>query len=116
MCRLILTRFSLFLFSLALLVTGALAQGTSGNLTGVITDPTGAVIPDVVVQLLNPVSGYERTTKTDATGTYHFYNIPYNGYRVVLKKSGFNPSSRSIEITAAVPVTLTFQLGVETSS
>ncbi len=116
MCTPILTRFSLFLFSLALLVTGALAQGTSGNLTGVITDPTGAVIPDVVVQLLNPVSGYERTTKTDATGTYHFYNIPYNPYRIVLKKPGFNASTRAVDITSGVPVTVSIQLGLETSS
>src|SRR5579871_641993 len=116
MRRLILTRFLLFLVSVALLVTGALAQGTSGNLTGVITDPTGAVIPDVVVQLLNPVSGYERTTKTDATGTYHFYNIPYNPYRIVLKKSGFNASTRAVDITSGVPVTVSIQLGLETSS
>ena len=116
MCRPILNRLSLLLFSLALLVTGSLAQGTSGSLTGTVTDPTGAVIPDAVIQLLNPVSGYERTTKTDATGVFHFYNIPYNGYRVVLKKSGFNTSSRSIEITVAVPVKVSFQLEIETSS
>ena len=116
MCRPILNRFSLLLFSLALLVTGSLAQGTSGSLTGTVTDPTGAVIPDAAVQLVNPVSGYERTTQTDATGTFHFYNIPFNPYRVVLQKSGFSASSRSIDITSGVPVQVSIQLGVETSS
>ncbi len=116
MCRPILTRLSLLLFSLVLLVTGALAQGTSGSLTGTVTDPTGAVVPEVAVQIVNPVSGYERTTKTDATGTYHFYNIPFSPYRIVLTKSGFNTSSQSINITSGVPVTLSIQLGIETSA
>jgi Carboxypeptidase regulatory-like domain len=116
MCRPILSRLSLLLFSLALLVTGAQAQGTSGSLTGNVADSTGAVIPGVAVQLVNPVSGYERTTTTDAAGTYHFYNIPFNTYRVVFKLSGFNTSTRSVEITSGVPVTVSIQLGVETSS
>ncbi len=116
MRRPIFTRFSLLLVSLMLLVTGANAQGSSGNLTGTITDPTGAVIPDATVQLVNPVSGYERTTKSDVTGIFHFYNIPFNPYRVVLKKSGFTASSRAIEITSGVPVKVSFQLEVETSS
>ncbi len=116
MCRPILTRLSLLLFSLVLLVTGALAQGASGSLTGTVTDPTGAVVPEVAVQIVNPVSGYERTTKTDATGTYHFYNIPFSPYRIVLTKSGFNTSSQSINITSGVPVTLSIQLGIETSA
>jgi len=116
MCRPTLTRLSLLLFSLALLVSGALAQGTSGNLTGTVTDPSGAVIPDVVVQLVNPVSGYERTATTDATGTYHFYNIPFAPYRIVLKKPGFNASTRTVEISSGVPVKVSIQLGIETSS
>ena len=116
MCRPIINRLSLLLFSLALLVTGTQAQGTSGSLTGNVADSTGAVIPGVAVQLVNPVSGYERTTTTDAAGTYHFYNIPFNTYRVVFKLSGFNTSTRSVEISSGVPITISIQLGVETSS
>ncbi len=116
MCRPTLTRLSLIFFTLALLVTGALAQGTSGNLSGTVTDPSGAVIPGVTVQLLNPVSGYERTTKTDAAGTYHFYNVPFNPYRLVFNVSGFSSATQTVDIASGVPVTVSIRLGVETSS
>ena len=116
MRRPIFIRRSLLLFSLVLLVAAAQAQGTSGNLTGNVTDSTGAVIPGVAVQLVNPVSGYERTTTTDTAGTYHFYNIPFNPYRIVFKLSGFNTLTRSVEINSGVPLTVSVQLGVETSS
>ena len=101
MRRPIFIRRFLLLFSLLLLVAGAQAQSTSGSLTGNVTDSTSAVIPGVAVQLVNPVSGYERTTTTDAAGTYHFYNIPLNPYRIVFKLSGFNTLTRSVEIGRA---------------
>ena len=41
---------------------------------------------------------------------------PINPYRIVLKKPGFNASTRSVDITSGVPVTVSIQLGVETSS
>ncbi len=116
MCRPTLTRLSLLLLSLALLVTEALAQGTSGNLTGTVTDPSGAVVPGVTVQLLNPVSGYERTTKTDAAGTYHFYNVPFNPYRLVFSVTGFSTATQTVDIASGVPVTVSIRLGVETTS
>jgi Carboxypeptidase regulatory-like domain len=117
MCRPTLFRLSLLLISLALLaIPGVAAQGTSGSLVGTVTDPTGAVVPDAVVQLLNPVSGYERTTKTDAAGTFHFYNVPYNPYRIIIKKPGFNTATRPVEITNGVPVTVSIPLGVEASA
>ncbi|HEY1732790.1 MAG TPA: carboxypeptidase-like regulatory domain-containing protein, partial [Terriglobales bacterium] len=68
MHRCIPFRISLLAFSLILLVTGALAQGTSGSLNGIVTDPTGAVAPGATVQIENPVSGYSRTAKTNAKG------------------------------------------------
>jgi len=116
MSRPISTRLTLFVFSLILLVTGAVAQGTSGSVSGTVTDPTGAVVSDATVQLVNPVSGYARTTKTDAAGTYRFYNVPINNYRVIVKKSGFSNGSRTVEIASVVPVAAPVQLGVEGSS
>ncbi len=73
-------RFFLFLFSLLFAVSGALAQGTSGNVNGTVTDPSGAVVAGATVQIANPVSGYTRTTKSDASGQFQFFNVPFNPY------------------------------------
>ncbi|HUB02726.1 MAG TPA: carboxypeptidase-like regulatory domain-containing protein, partial [Terriglobales bacterium] len=47
---------------------GAYAQsgGGSGSLNGTVFDPSGAVVANATVELRQLVSGYDRTTVTDA--------------------------------------------------
>ena len=81
------------LFLLTLLVIGtagtALAQ-QSASITGVVTDPTGAVIPGAEVKVLDTKTGKEVTTKTDASGGYRITSlVPGPGYRVTVTFEGF---------------------------
>src|ERR1043165_10127446 len=58
-----------------------LAQGlTSGTVTGTVTDPNGAVIPNATVALENAVTGYNRSMTTGADGAFRFDNVPFNNY------------------------------------
>ena len=68
---------------LVLCVSSASAQ-TSGNssLSGVVSDPTGAVVPGATVEIHNPVSQFSRTTTTDGEGRFTFTNIPFNPYHL----------------------------------
>jgi hypothetical protein len=116
MCRFIFTRLSLFLFSILLLAAAAQAQGTSGNLSGTVADTTGAVIPNVTVNILSPVSGYTQTTKTDATGQYHFSNLPFNRYHVAVSLTGFQASAQDVVIRSAASTALDFKLDVGPSA
>ncbi len=109
-------RFFLFLFSLLFAVSGALAQGTSGNVNGTITDPSGAVVAGATVQIANPVSGYTRTTKSDASGQFQFFNVPFNPYRLTVTEAGFQPSTRSLEINSTVPSALAIKLSIAGNS
>ena len=102
---------SVFLTLFCLL--SAHAQSFSGKLTGVITDPTGAVIPGASVRLSNPVSGYTRTTVSDSAGNFAFVNIPFNTYRVAASLKGFSSTSTSLEVNSVVPVTTSLRLGIE---
>ena len=45
-------------------------SGNAGTVRGTVTDPSGAVIPNAAVHLTNKVSGFDRTTTTDATGQF----------------------------------------------
>ena len=92
------------------------AQSTSGGLSGTITDPTGAIVPGVTVAIDNPVSGYTRTTTTDSAGQYHFYNLPFNPYRITATGAGFSATTRTIQISSAVAVTLPITLKLASSS
>jgi len=48
--------------------------------SGTVADPTGAVIPGATVRIHNPVSGLDRTVKTDGAGHFEFANVPNNHY------------------------------------
>src|SRR5262249_28649303 len=52
---------------------GTHAQSGGGNSTsviGTVTDPSGAVVPNATVEIRNPVSAFERTVTTDASGRF----------------------------------------------
>lgn len=67
----------------------ALAQGVSG-VTGIVADPTGAVIPGAQVVLLDTKTSRELTTTTNDQGVYIFNNVPPGaGYRLTITAPNF---------------------------
>lgn len=60
------------------------------QVTGVVTDPTGAVIPDASLVLENYSTGTRRQTTSDRTGNYAFVQVQPGRYRIVGKAAGFN--------------------------
>jgi hypothetical protein len=71
------------------LVAGASAQ-SGGDLTGVVYDPTGAVIPGTKVILTNVATGTVRTTETTDAGVYRFVALPVVGtYKLKVEATGF---------------------------
>lgn len=91
-------------------------QSNSGTVSGTVTDPSGAVVPGAKVQMANHVTGYTRTSTTDASGQFHFYNVPFNPYRVSVTAEGFGSVTKSVDIDAIVPINLPIQLTLAGSS
>ncbi len=92
------------------------SAGNSGSITGSVVDPTGAVIPKARVEIRNPVSGFDRTATTDASGAFSFTNIPFNPYHLTVLADGFSSAVQDVEPRSAVPVNVTITLQVSTSS
>lgn len=67
-----LIRVLLVLGMLALFTAVLWAQGGTGELTGLVTDPTGAVVAGAQVTLTNTSTGETRTATTTSAGTYRF--------------------------------------------
>ena len=82
----------------ALLLAGpaALAQGVTGAaLTGTVTDPAGAPVPDSSVQLRNTTTGALFNATSDAAGRYVLDNVPAGGpYSVTVQGGVFEPVTR----------------------
>jgi hypothetical protein len=93
-------------------VPAALAQnaGNSTVVTGTVADPTGAVIPGATVTIHNPVSQYERSTTTDATGNFNFQNVPFNPYHMSVSAQGFASYAQDIDVRSSVPLTVKISL------
>ncbi|HEY4842906.1 MAG TPA: TonB-dependent receptor [Terriglobales bacterium] len=106
---------AVFCFALGL---HAYAQsgGNSGSISGTVVDPSGAVVPNAGVEIHNSVSGYERTTTTDAKGNFTFSNVPYNPYHMTVTAEGFAQSAQDVEIRSVVPANVKVGLRVTGSS
>ena len=95
-------------------VTSAHAQGLggAGTVQGIVKDPTGGVMQAVEVRISNAVSGYSRTTTTDATGKYVFSNLPPNPYHISVAAQGFQPLEKDVDVRSGVPITLDLSLAL----
>lgn len=67
----------------------AQSQAAAATLEGYVYDPTGAVVPDVTVTVVNAATGLTRTVKTNALGYYVAPLLPPGTYRVTFAKPGF---------------------------
>ena len=100
-------------FWVLLCVISASAQ-TTGNssLSGVVADPTGAVVPGATVEIHNPVSQFSRSTTTDSAGRFSFPNIPFNPYHLSVNVTGFAAYSQDVDVHSAVPLSLKITLQI----
>jgi len=72
---------------IAFFVLGVSAYAQSGNstsITGTVKDQTGAVVSNATVEIRNPVSGFQRSTGTDASGNFTIPNVPFNPYHLTV--------------------------------
>ena len=85
----IFTALAAVVMCLSINALGAQSGGNSGSINGSVVDSTGAVVPNATVEIRNPVSGFDRSTTTDAAGKFAFSNIPFNPYHLVVTAQGF---------------------------
>ena len=74
-----MTRFLLVITVLGLFVGTMWAQGGVGELTGLVSDPSGAVVSNATVTLTNTATGDKRTAVTTPAGVYRFSALPVSG-------------------------------------
>jgi hypothetical protein len=86
---------SLLVFTLCCFSLYALGQQSLGSITGTVTDTTGAVVPDVHVQLLNKGTALQKTTITNRSGIYNFPDLPIGLYSFTFTREGFKTEVHS---------------------
>jgi len=85
---------------------------TSGAVTGTITDPSGAVVPNAQVELLDNVKGSTQDTTTNAAGVYTFALVLPSNYTVTVTASGFQAAKQTVDVSLGSPTTVSIALAV----
>src|SRR5580692_9875473 len=95
----------------AFISVSAWSQTQLATVSGTITDPSGAVVPDVVVTIFSPGTGLKRSVLTDTAGEYRFAGLPTGTYSLRIGKKGFQSQVREgFELASAAEVRISMQL------
>jgi hypothetical protein len=89
---------------------------TSGGVTGTITDPSGAAVPNVTVTLKNNDTGASQTTTTNDTGAYRFALLDPGNYTVSTNAQGFQGTKQGVAIAVGQSSTVDLKLQVATAA
>jgi hypothetical protein len=86
---------------------------TSGNVTGVVTDPAHSAVPNASVTLTDVDTNAVQKTTTGAQGNYRFAFIQPGIYKISVSAAGFGTQERAeIVVTPGQPTAADFQLQI----
>jgi len=93
------------------------AQTTiSGSLTGVVSDRSGAVVPNARVEIRDETKGLSQAANTDQEGVYRFYFLAPGSYSLTLSHDGFRNERRTAEVLVGPPTTANVVLQIAQSN
>jgi hypothetical protein len=110
-------RISKFTLGSAILVLSLLlsvslrAQDDGTALTGTITSPSGAVVPNAKISVKNVATGQSADTQTDSAGLYDVPNLTAGDYELAVSAEGFSTNVSKVTITAGAAQTMNVMLG-----
>ena len=106
-------RAAAFVVCILLWLAGAVSAQTptTGQITGVVRDPSGAVVSGAAITL-SSAAGVQRNTVTDATGRFTFSLLPPGSYRLEAKKTGFAVTTAE-DVAARITETTNLEINLE---
>src|SRR5690348_12001398 len=107
---------SLLLFLLVLAISASAQNANTGTVFGVITDPSGAVIPSATVTLHDVATGQERTATTNEVGRYNFASVNPGNYSIKATAAGFRSTASSVTVEVGKSFTVDLALTVGQAS
>ena len=88
----------------------------SGSIQGVVQDPSGAVVPNATVRLLNVRTQVSSETKSGTEGNYRFVSLAPGAYQITAEAQGFNKTVVKFEIETDQNLNLPISMTVTTAT
>ncbi|HVZ16210.1 MAG TPA: TonB-dependent receptor, partial [Terriglobales bacterium] len=100
---------------LAVAAVSLLGQVNTASLSGFISDPSAAAVPNAQVTVLNKDTGYSRSVNSEQTGSYFFQELPIGTYQLTVSKQGFRTVQQDIVLNTAEKArqNVSLQVGTE---
>jgi hypothetical protein len=95
------------------------AQGETGSVTGIVTDPQGGTVVGADVTLTDVATKSPRTTTTNESGRYHFASVPVGIYDLTVTKSGFKThkaASQKVSVGTQLTLDVALEVGALTET
>lgn len=104
--------FTTFAIAVAMLAGTVSAQQTRSDVTGSVSDESGAAVSGATARLLSTSNGDVILTETDEQGRFDFRNVSPGMYLLSVNSSGFSEFSTEIRVAGATPFTIDVVLPV----
>ena len=91
----------------------SLAQQATTSLTGVVTDPSGGVLPGAAVSITRQATGQTLATTTNARGQYLFSQLTPGTWTVTISAKGFADQTKVAALLVSKPATIPFTMSVQ---
>ncbi len=114
-----LKRFWVLATTCLLLTGAAFAQVNRGSITGIVTDQTGAVVPDVAITITNVGTGVANNVTSNSDGVYNVPLLDPAIYKLTAEKEGFKKYSQTgitVNVGQVIRVDFALSLGSKTDT
>ena len=98
---------------------GAFGQLSTANLSGTVTDSTGAVVPNAKITLTQTDTNFVRVATSSGDGTYHEEFLPVGPYKVSIVAAGFKKLEHGgvvLSVMQSASLNLTLDIGAASES
>lgn len=109
-----LNRTSVFALLLVVFAPPLRAQSTGASLTGRVTDPSKALVPNAAIAAISADTNARYATVATASGEYHLTNLPPGTYRIEIERPGFKRLIRPgvvLHVQDALEINFEMELG-----